>query len=138
MFTQLIEIFIFIWAGMILGISFLASWVKFSTPSLTKPIGLDVGRTVFRSFHKVQCILFVAIIFFGIFAEFKLTNWTIMLVLAGISSLQFIWLFPKLSKDVDIILSGNLISDSYTHAVYGVCEIGKFLILILLGVSLMV
>ena len=43
-----------LWAGMILGISFLESWVKFRTPGLSKAIGLEVGRTVFGVFHKAR------------------------------------------------------------------------------------
>lgn len=34
-----------VWAGMVIGISFLEAPVKFMAPSLTRPVGLDVGRT---------------------------------------------------------------------------------------------
>jgi hypothetical protein len=43
----------FIWAGMLSGRSFLEAPVKFTAPSITLAIGLDVGRHVFAVFNKV-------------------------------------------------------------------------------------
>jgi hypothetical protein len=57
-----------LWSGMTLGIS-LESWVKFKTPSLMKPVGLDVGRTVFSAFHKAQFILLIILIVSGLIAS---------------------------------------------------------------------
>lgn len=44
----------FVWTGMVLGISFLETPVKFTAPSVTLPIGLDVGLHVFGAFNKVE------------------------------------------------------------------------------------
>ena len=43
-----------IWLGMVLGISFLEAPVKFRAPTLTRSVGLDVGRHVFGFFNKVE------------------------------------------------------------------------------------
>ncbi len=119
-----------LWAGMILGISFLESWVKFRAPTLVKSIGLDVGRTVFRFFHGAQCGLLLIFVFLSIIIKFWIVQWAAIAILTGILALQIIWLFPILSQRVDKILAGDTISDSYTHTFYGILEIAKFLILI--------
>lgn len=45
-----------IWIGMILAIG-MESIVKFSAPTLTKPVAFDVGRVVFSAFNKAQLLL---------------------------------------------------------------------------------
>ncbi|MBS0425635.1 MAG: hypothetical protein JSR71_14800 [Proteobacteria bacterium] len=137
MLSRLIILTALLWAGMILGISFLESWVKFRAPTLTKPIGLDVGRTVFNSFHKVQCILLMMIILIGISIKLTLINWFIVGVLTIIFILQLVWLFPTLSQRVNVILAGGKPQNSHTHKVYGIFEIAKFLILIDFSMRLM-
>ena len=43
-----------VWLGMILGVSFVATPLKFQAPSVTLPIGLDIGRLVFGVFNKIE------------------------------------------------------------------------------------
>ena len=136
MLTKLIIMAVFLWAGMILGISFLESWVKFRAPTLVKPVGLDVGRTVFRFFHGAQCGLLLILILLSIIIKFEAIQWATMVILTSILGLQLIWLFPKLSQRVDAIIAGNTTSNSYIHSLYGILEVIKLLILIILGWTL--
>jgi hypothetical protein len=136
MLQKLIAITALLSAGMIFGISFLESWLKFRASSLTKAVGLDVGRTVFSFFHKIQCVLLFEIIFTVIFIEFTSINWLIVATLTGIFIFQLAWLFPKLSQQVNVILAGNKISDSYAHTPYGIFEVTKFLALIVFSMRL--
>lgn len=46
-----------VWAGMVLGVCFLATPAKFFAPSLPRPIALDVGRHTFRTFGRVEMAL---------------------------------------------------------------------------------
>lgn len=137
MLSRLIILTALLWAGMILGISFLESWVKFRAPTLTKAIGLDVGRTVFNSFHKVQCILLMIIILIGISIKLTLINWLIVGILTIIFILQLAWLFPTLNQRVNVILAGGKPQNSHAHNVYGIFEIAKFLVLIDFSIKLM-
>jgi hypothetical protein len=137
MVTKLTIMLLLLWAGMIVAISFLESWVKFRAPTLTKPIGLDVGRTVFRFFHTAQCGLFLILVVLSILAQATAIQWTAIIILAGILALQLAWLFPKLSQRVDIIQAGNMPAHSSIHTVYGILEVMKLFILVALGWSLM-
>lgn len=136
MLTQLIAIIAFLWAGMIIGISFLESWVKFRAPTLTKSIGLDVGRTVFSYFHKVQHGLAVLILLLIISVNASNASYC---VLAGILSLLFIqsiFLLPILNERVSIILAGKTPAPSRVHAYFGMAEITKLALLIAFGVMM--
>ena len=45
------------WLGILLGVSFLATTVKFQAPSLDLPTALDVGRVTFALLSKVEWVL---------------------------------------------------------------------------------
>ncbi len=136
MYAQLaMTIIALLWSGMILGISFLESWVKFRARSLTKPVALDVGRTVFNAFHKVQYFLLIVLIVLGLIARIYLQEWVILILLTIIIALQGFWFFPLLSKRVDQIFMGDETSKSKIHSLYGVLEIIKLGLLLYFSLS---
>lgn len=125
-----------LWVGMILGIG-LESIVKFNTPTLTKPVAFDVGRTVFNAFNKAQLVLLVLLVVSAFVARVTPVYQAGIAVVAVIVILQTIWLFPVLSQRVDIILAGNTPASTYHHAVYGLLEVSKLLLLSALGLRLL-
>ncbi len=125
MTEQLIIVIALLWSGMIIGISFLESWIKFQTPTLTKPVGLDVGRTVFSAFHKTQYGVMIILIITGLMVHLLLWYWLILAAIVFIFILQGLWIFPYLSRRVDMILAGNKPSNSHMHFTYGILEIIK-------------
>jgi hypothetical protein len=48
---------IFVWVGLVLAISFLEAPLKFRAPGVTIPIGLGIGRLVFRALNTVEVVL---------------------------------------------------------------------------------
>ena len=50
----MIRFIAYVWLGLVLGVSFLATPVKFRAKSLTRPVALDVGRTTFHAFGKLE------------------------------------------------------------------------------------
>ena len=130
----LFSIIIFIWVGMILGISCLEAWVKFKTPSLTKLVGLDVGRTVFRAFHKVQWLLTTMLWLAFIFTPLQTTELIILLSLTILLSSQTFWLFPALCANIDLIISGNNPAKPLYHSLYALIEFIKLLLLFISGI----
>jgi hypothetical protein len=123
-----------LWSGMVVGISFLESWVKFKTPSLTRAVGLDVGRTVFHAFHKTQFILLIVLIILSVVAQLSMWDWFALILIAFIFLVQNFWFFSVLSKRVDLIAAGNILPKSKVHALYGILEVLK--LVLLLGFSL--
>ena len=134
---QIIAMVTLLWAGMVLGISFLESWVKFRTPSLTKPVGLDVGRTVFSMFYKIQNCIYLTIGLMSLFAPISIIDWLFLGGIGLILSLQIFLLLPKLNSRIDVIIAGGKPAPSPVHALYGMAEILKLVLLILFSVTLL-
>ncbi len=53
---------VFLWLGMVLAISFIEAPLKFQAPGITIPLGLGIGRLVFRALNIVETILAIALI----------------------------------------------------------------------------
>lgn len=132
---HLLSIGALLWAGMIIGISFLESWVKFKTPTLSKLVGLEVGRTVFHSFHQMQMALLVFLIVLHFWSERPLLDSMFFGVLISVVLLQVFWVFPILCQRVDDLAKGKKPPHSYAHAVYGIGELVKFFVLLALGIQ---
>ncbi|HRD71018.1 MAG TPA: hypothetical protein PK657_12835 [Legionella sp.] len=135
MALHLLSIGALLWAGMIIGISFLESWVKFKTPTLSKLVGLEVGRTVFHSFHQVQiALLFFLIVVYVLHAP-SLLNSMFFGILISVVLLQVFWVFPILCQRVDELAKGKKPPYSFAHTVYGIGELVKFFVLLALGIQ---
>ena len=51
----------FVWLGMVTAISFLEAPLKFRAPGVTLPIGLGIGRLVFRALNIAELTLAVVL-----------------------------------------------------------------------------
>jgi hypothetical protein len=125
----------FVWAGMVLGISFLETPVKFTAPSVTLPIGLDVGRHVFGMFNKVE--VGAALLTGGlmIFTHAHRAVWLPLTTVALIVALQTVWLLPLLDARVELILDGQMPPRAPYHIVYVILELLKLICLTAAGVA---
>lgn len=122
-----------LWAGMILGISFFESWVKFKAPSLDKVTGLDVGRTVFSYFHYLQLVLLSFLIFLNLIDGLLWMQILLLFIITSTLILQIFWLFPILCQRVTELAQGKVLSSSNAHVFYGISELVKFCALVTLG-----
>lgn len=52
----------FVWLGMVLGISFLEAPLKFRAPGISIPLGVGIGRLVFRALNIVEGVFALALI----------------------------------------------------------------------------
>ena len=119
-----------VWAGIIIGVSLIATPVKFQAPSLTMPVGLEVGRYTFRLLARIElCFLIAVLIAAGVARPRPIT-----LLVLGLIAIQMLlqryWLLPVLDNRVSQILAGNPVSVSIHHRVYAVMEIAKSALLI--------
>lgn len=124
-----------LWVGMILAIG-MESVVKFQTPTLTKPVAFDVGRTVFSMFNKIQVVMLVLMIICAFFAALLPLDKGLIAAITLILLLQVFWLFPELGQRVDLILNNIKPEPTYKHGLYGFFEIAKLLLLFVLGIRL--
>lgn len=119
-----------LWAGLILGVSFVATPVKFHALSLSLPVALEVGRVTFQLLHKIE--IYVGLILFSLmtlpmfFSQniFKAINFLPLLAIC-LLLLQINWLRPILDLRVEEIIKGNTLPLSHHHITFIVFEVIK-------------
>jgi hypothetical protein len=113
------------WAGLIFGTSFLATAAKFLAPSLTIPVGLDVGRYTFRILSTAELI--VAVFASVLCWRSHKTFWMV----AGLANAWLVllvdrfWLLPVLDARVSLYLAGSPAPPSYHHTLFAGLEVLK-------------
>ena len=114
---------------MLLGVSFLATPVKFLAPSLTLPVALDVGRQTFGVFSIVEVIASLTVLAVAVLSGGRRRNVVLAVLVGGLVAAQFAWLLPVLDARVEIILQGGTQDDSNLHNLYIVIDSAKLFML---------
>ena len=122
-----------LWIGMLLGVSFLATPVKFMAPSLTLPVALDVGRHTFAVFNKAEWLLSLLLLL-AVFAggRTRLNVAAVVVVIVLVAAETF-WLLPPLDQRVGAIIAGQQPAPSNLHELYIGLEVAKLFVLILVA-----
>lgn len=123
----------FIWLGMTLGVSMLATPARFAATTITRPVALDVGRVVFSVLNKAEFVaLIVTLIIVRISGQAR-QLWGPVMGLALILIAQSAWLLPELAARTDMIIAGNEPEPSIAHAAYSTLELLKLGLLAWVG-----
>jgi len=118
-----------VWAGMLLGVSFLATPAKFLAPSLSLPVALDVGRQTFALFSVVEIVAASALLAAAILGRSERLIPILAASVGSLVALEFVWLLPALDARVEIILRGGTPETSSLHSLYIVFEAAKLVLL---------
>lgn len=124
---------VFVWLGMVLGISFLEAPLKFRAPGVTLPIGLSIGRLVFRALNAVEVVLAAGIAVALVVGD---AGWVAFLVAAVALVVQLFAVRPALTRRSNAVLEGQDAPRSRAHYAYVGLEIVKMVALIATGVAL--
>lgn len=125
----------FLWVGMTVGVSLIATPVRFTAASITRPVALDVGRVVFAALNKAEIVALILLLLVVRIAGLSRKWWSVCALLALIVIVQGIWLIPELAARTDIIMSGGEPPPSYAHAAYSSLELIKIGLLLFFGFS---
>lgn len=125
----------FLWVGITVGISMIATPVRFTAPLITRPIALDVGRVVFAALNKAEFVLLVALLVVVRVSGLARQWWGICAFLALVVLAQGVWLIPELAARTDFIISGGEPPPSHAHAIYSSLELAKIAALLFVGFS---
>lgn len=125
-----------LWAGLSIGVAFLATPAKFLAPSLSLPVALDVGRQTFRVYNGVEFVLLGSLLVLGGWSSQR-TRWYLGLVVPGaVVIAQALWLIPALDLRVAAIQAGRSpLPPSNLHAAYIAAEAIKVLWLLAMGLG---
>ncbi|MEU6411073.1 hypothetical protein [Microbispora sp. NPDC046933] len=126
---------VFVWLGMVLAISFMEAPLKFRAPGVTIPIGLGIGRLVFRALNAAEVVLAVVVIA----AVATGAPGVAVAVLTAVASIvlvtQLAVVRPSLNRRSDRVLAGEdpARHRSRAHLYYVALEVVKVLSLLALG-----
>jgi hypothetical protein len=118
-----------IWLGLLLGVSFLATPVKFLAPSLSLPVALDVGRYTFMALSRIEMIAAAVLLGCAVLGARNKLIRTAALLTAAVVALQVLWLLPLLDARVEVIIQGGTPLPSFLHDIYVGAEAMKGLLL---------
>lgn len=128
---------VFLWLGMVLAISFIETPLKFRAPGVTLPIGLGIGRLVFRALNVCELAL-AAVLVTCLVVTPPTTSIAVAVAVAVITLLaQVLAVRPRLTRRSDAVLAGGDGPRSRAHWVYVALEIVKVVALLIAGVSLL-
>ncbi len=121
-----------LWVGVLIGVSFIATPVKFRSAGLKRPVALDVGRVTFQLLSRIEWMF--AVLLVALCVGTDRVNWRLSLAVAttGAVALQSLWLLPALNRRVRVVVSGGVLLPSPIHRIYAVAESAKLLMLLTL------
>jgi len=122
-----------IWFGMTAGVSLLATPIRFSAPTITRVIALDVGQVVFAALSKAEFVALILLLIVVRVSDRARSLWAGCGALALILFAQSLWLLPALSARTQQIIAGTEPAPSYVHGAYSILELSKLLLLLYLG-----
>ena len=122
-----------IWFGMTAGISLLATPLRFSASTITRPVALDVGQVVFAALNKAEFVALIILLILVRTAGVAKELWVGCGALALILIAQSMWLLPELSARTQQIIAGIEPLPSIVHGVYSILELSKLLLLLYVG-----
>lgn len=126
----------FIWLGMVLAISFLEAPLKFRAPGITLPLGLGIGRLVFRTLNAAE-IAFSVVLLAAMTASRPIaTIWVLLAIVGALLAAQTGLLRPRLDRRAGQITTGQSPSSSRLHLAYVALEVLKVTSLVTLGTLL--
>lgn len=127
----------FTWLGMILSISFLEAPLKFGAPGVTVPIGLAIGRRVFRALNVVEALLALCVVGGITSGQHTVPVLTTAALVLAVLILQLVVVRPSLNRRTARVLGGEQMPRSRVHLAYVVAEGTKALALLGLGIVLL-
>jgi hypothetical protein len=128
---------VFVWLGMVLAISFLEAPLKFRAPNVTLPIGLGIGRLVFRALNTVEVVFALVIVATAVASPPATGVMAATAVAIVVLAVQIVAVRPQLTRRSNQVLAGLDAPRSRGHYVYIGLEAIKVLALAVAGILLL-
>ncbi|MEX1013039.1 MAG: DUF4149 domain-containing protein [Waddliaceae bacterium] len=120
-----------VWTGLILGVSFIATPVKFQAPNLTRPVALEIGKVTFQLFNTIEWGVVFAIVILMALSCNRWKKWSMPIVLILLLAIQTFWILPGLTIRANAVISGGTPPLGPYHWLYIITELCKLLFTIL-------
>jgi hypothetical protein len=123
----------FTWFGMVIAISFVETPLKFRAPGITVPLGLGIGRLVFKALNIAESALAVLLLVTLATGHGDGRGWIPALVATACLVTQMAVLRPALDRRAAAIIAGGEVAPSRLHLGYVALEVAKVLALVTAG-----
>lgn len=128
---------LFVWTGLLAGVSFVATPAKFLAPTLPFSTALDVGRATFHVLAVIEWALlaiFAALLAAGWRANPERRTVALLLALVGFAlAVETFALRPLLDARVTAIIAGDTPAPNALHTLYVALEVAKLVLLAAAG-----
>ena len=126
----MVRILAALWLGIVIGVSFMATPIKFNAPSLSLSTALEVGRVTFRLLNHVEWGLAAMMVFVvATSAERRMDVLVAALAVGAIVVLQSTWLLPALGRRTDALAGVASAAPSSLHQLFIIVELFKCVLL---------
>lgn len=132
-----IAIVLSVWAGLLAGVSFVATPAKFLAPTLPLAQALDVGRSTFHVLALIEWPVAVGAL--GAVVMVCRHPRTVIVCLAlvlAILTLETAWLRPLLDARVEAIMQGQTVPPSPWHNVYIALDAARLILILTAAVAI--
>ena len=121
-----------LWLGLIGGLSFLETPLKFLAPGITVPLGLGIGRLVFTALAIAGWVLLIALTLLALPApRIDRTAWANLAALWVVLAVETLLIRPALNARSDIVIAGGDPGPSWLHYGYIAAELALVVLLVL-------
>lgn len=129
---------VFLWIGFVCAISFMEAWLKFRAPGVTIPIGLGIGRLVFKALNRVEWALALVSVVCLYTAKHDLFSGKMLALYLPVVLLliQTVLLLPGLDKRAELHIKGEPVPSSHGHFYFVAAETVKVISLFVFGALL--
>ncbi|MCK3768385.1 hypothetical protein MZK47_01695 [Microbacterium aerolatum] len=120
-----------VWIGLIVGLSFIETPLKFLAPGITTPLGLGIGRLVFISLSVAGWIVLVALTIIGQARPRETRRgWLLIGAMWLIMAVESFLIRPALAARSDVIIAGGDPGESWLHYGYIAAELVLLAVLV--------
>ena len=116
-----------IWIGMLIGLSFIETPLKFQAPGITRELALGIGRLVFSTLNKIEIVYCLLMMSCWLMCWKNHTRWHVVfpILIIAIVALQTFYLLPALQLRTDLVVAGETPEKSHHHWMYIFVEMVK-------------
>lgn len=122
-----------LWAGMAIGVAWIATPVKFAAPSLTMAVALEVGRVTFHLFSRIEWGLTAVLALLVLAARPGRVLIVIAALVAALVAATAVALLPALDARAALVIAGRVPPPSHLHHLYMAAEAIKLCLLLALA-----
>ena len=120
-----------VWIGLILGLSFMETPLKFLAPGITTPLGLGIGRLVFIALSVAGWMILVVLTLIGQARPRETRRgWLLIAAMWVIMIVESFVIRPALAARSDVIIAGGDPGESWLHYGYIAAEILLLVVLV--------